>query len=101
MLGMVQELGIRVPGDLAIIGFDNSPMAASPLVFLARIDQCAHRLGQVATEALLSRVDGRRAPLHTLLEPRLVLRRSIGTKVAEERTGAMKRRQKQGKPTAR
>jgi LacI family transcriptional regulator len=76
--GLAHQVGLRVPEDLAIVGYDNSPMCASPLVNLASIDQSGRELGASAAQALLSRLAGRRDPLRILVEPRLVVRPSLG-----------------------
>lgn len=77
LVNIARAEGIRVPEDLAIIGYDNSPLAAMPLVDLSSMDQSGRRLGALAAETLLSRIEGRSAPHHILLEPKLV-RRSSG-----------------------
>jgi LacI family transcriptional regulator len=68
--------GIRVPEDLAIIGYDNSPMAAIPLVGLTSVDQNAAQLGKTAAEMLLGRIDGRQEARHLLIEPHVETRGS-------------------------
>ena len=77
LLGLAHKAGIRVPEDLAIIGYDNSPIAASPVVDLTSIDQDGRGLGRLAAQALLSRIAGRLEPEHRLVEPRLILRSSV------------------------
>lgn len=76
LVNYAHELGIRVPDDLAIIGYDNNPIAALPLIDLSSIDQDGPRMGRVAAEILLGRIKGRRTPEHILIEPTLVLRGS-------------------------
>ncbi len=71
------QLGIRVPEDLALVGYDNNPVASLPLIDLASIDQDGHRMGRVAAEALLTRIGGRSVAEHILIEPRLIPRRSL------------------------
>jgi LacI family transcriptional regulator len=68
--------GIRVPDDLAIAGFDNSSVAALPMIDLTSIDQDGYGLGRAAAEALLSRLGGRKETSHVLITPRLVVRSS-------------------------
>ena len=68
---------LRLPEDLALIAFGNSPVAAEPVIDLASMDQAGQRLGQVAAEALLTRIAGRTAPHHLLLEPTVVHRSSL------------------------
>jgi LacI family transcriptional regulator len=77
LIGEAHRLGIRVPEDLAVIGYDNSPIAALSMVDLSSVDQDGPRLGKLAAEALFSRIKGRHIPEHILIEPRLVRRGSI------------------------
>lgn len=76
LLGEAHRLGVRVPGDLALIGYDNSSTAALPMVNLTSIDQDGHRMGRVAAQALLTRIGGRSVAEHIRIEPKLVLRNS-------------------------
>jgi LacI family transcriptional regulator len=78
LLGMASERGLRVPGDLAVVGYDNSSTAALPQLSLSSIDQSGPELGARAAEVLLERVTGRREPRHLLLEPHLIRRSSVG-----------------------
>lgn len=77
VLTMAGEMGVRVPEDLAIVGYDNSSVAALGLVNLASIDQSGRELGQAAAHALLTRIEGRHQPEHILQAPSLVRRRSL------------------------
>jgi LacI family transcriptional regulator len=77
VLNVARQLGLRVPEDLAVIAYDNSPVAALPLIDLASIDQSGYRLGQLAGEALLSRIGGRKTAQHVLIEPSLAIRSSF------------------------
>ena len=79
LLVAARSAGVRVPKDLAIIGFDNSPTASLAPIDLASIDQSAHELGEIATRTLMSRINGRTAPLHLETQPTLVPRGSLGT----------------------
>ena len=69
--------GIRVPEELAIIGYDNSPNAGLSMVDLASVDQNGPRLGKLAAEALFSRIGGRSTAEHILIDPRLIARGSF------------------------
>lgn len=77
LLNIAAEMGVRVPDELAVIGYDNSPTAALSLINLASIDQAAHELGALATKTLLSRIEGRREPARLLTTPSLVHRASV------------------------
>jgi LacI family transcriptional regulator len=71
---------IRVPEDIAIIGYDNTNVAALTPINLASIDQSGRRIGSLATETLLSRIAGRTNASHLLIEPTLVERSSLTSK---------------------
>ncbi len=76
LLSEAHRLGVKVPQDLALIGYDNSPMVHFSMVNLTSVDQDGPRLGKLAAEALFSRIGGRSAPEHILIEPALIQRSS-------------------------
>ncbi|UJW77089.1 LacI family DNA-binding transcriptional regulator [Rhizobium sp. SL42] len=91
LLNMASEMKVRVPEDLAVIGYDNSPTAALSLVDLASIDQSGRALGVLATETLLSRIEGRVQPMALKTNPILVARRSLcETRALQHRPSAVK-----------
>lgn len=77
VINIAAQMGLRVPQDVAIIGYDNSSPGAMPLIGLASVDQKAHRLGVLAGQTLLSRIGGRSDANHLILEPSLVERSSF------------------------
>jgi DNA-binding LacI/PurR family transcriptional regulator len=79
-LERAQELGADVPGDLAIVTYDDEVAAASDPPLTAVCPQ-KHRLGQLAAELALSRLaDGAERPVHRVeLWPTLIVRESCGT----------------------
>jgi LacI family transcriptional regulator len=86
LLGLAAERGIGVPGDLSVVGFDNSRIAALPQIALTSIDQGGATLGSLVGEVLLERINGRTEPRHDLVAPTLVRRDSVS--VPEGRAGA-------------
>ncbi|GGB22579.1 LacI family transcriptional regulator [Flexivirga endophytica] len=67
--------GRRVPRDLSIIGFDDTPEAAHYLPPLTTIRQDFHMVGRRAVDSLLSALDG--TPKHgRSIHPKLVVRDS-------------------------
>lgn len=76
VVNIARTMGVSVPGDIAVVGYDNSPVAALPLIGLSSVDQQGRRLGELAARALLGRIEGRSTPLHIEVEPHLVLRSS-------------------------
>jgi LacI family transcriptional regulator len=53
-----QEAGLRVPDDLSVVGFDNIPEAVYINPGLTTIDQSVDKMGYVATEMLVSLIQG-------------------------------------------
>ncbi len=72
--------GARVPDDLAIVGFDDLPVAAYAEVPLTTIGHPAAEAGRQAAEILLADIDaGEVSPPKTVvLEPDLIVRDSCG-----------------------
>jgi LacI family transcriptional regulator len=58
-----RALGLSVPGDLSIVGFDDLPQAAASTPPLTTARQPLHDMGRAATRALLSLISGQ--PLAT------------------------------------
>jgi len=77
VLNRAHDLGINVPQQLSVVGYDNTPVAQMPLVGLTSVEQHGARLGQQAAETLLTRIEGRTDAQHFLLQPELMRRRSI------------------------
>jgi LacI family transcriptional regulator len=72
----LRERGLRVPDDVAIVGFDNSPYATRGPVGLTTIAQPSKQMGVVMADLLLRRLAGEQVDTVTLLETSLVVRES-------------------------
>ena len=70
------SLGLSVPADLAVVGYDDSPTSGHPLVGLSSVNQSGERLGELAADALIERLAGRVQERHDMLAPKLVARAS-------------------------
>jgi LacI family transcriptional regulator len=71
------ELGLHVPADLSVVGFDNIPESALCVPPLTTVEQPIRKMGERSIELLLSLIRGER-PLvtHITLETNLVIRQS-------------------------
>lgn len=87
LIGLAAELGLSVPGDLAVVGHDNTPYCSLPQNSLTSVDQSGRLLGQQAAKLLLSRLGGRTASQHYVVTPTLVPRRSSSSTDASLRAG--------------
>jgi DNA-binding LacI/PurR family transcriptional regulator len=74
----VLDRGWRVPGDVAMIGFDGIERGEYAPVPLTTIRQPVDAIGAKAVEHLLARIEGRSIPVRTILHPQLIVRESCG-----------------------
>ena len=69
--------GIRVPWQLAVVGFDDALVAQQAPVPLTTVHQPLYRVGRQAVELLMAQMQGA-SPQSAVLPARLVVRRSCG-----------------------
>ncbi|GII79988.1 HTH-type transcriptional regulator MalR [Sphaerisporangium rufum] len=75
----VRQAGLRVPEDVSVVGFDDSPMTAYLDPPLTTLRQPVRDMGLAAVASLLDEIRGLPAPRTELLHrPELVVRRSTG-----------------------
>jgi len=73
----LQEQGLRVPQDVSVMGFDDIPGAAFHFPSLTTVRQPLNRMGEVAAQSLLERIEGKKEyPSEIAIEPELVVRES-------------------------
>jgi LacI family transcriptional regulator len=77
VLEVAQELGLSVPKDLSLIGFDNIPETYQTTPRLTTVDQSIQEMGSLATRMLLSILRGEELAAKQCTVPtRLVVRES-------------------------
>ena len=74
-LRLLHERGRKVPQDMALVGFDDLPMAAQTVPQLTTVRQDIAGGAQAMVASLLKRIAGEAAP-STVMEPQLVVRES-------------------------
>lgn len=75
----LNALGVRVPEDVALVGFDDLPAAMVGQPFLTVVSQPAYEMGHRAVELLLEQLGHHeQAPQEIVLPTELIVRRSSG-----------------------
>jgi LacI family transcriptional regulator len=76
---VARSLGLSIPGDVSVIGFDNIPESALTAPPLTTIDQSIQEMGRQAVELLIDLIEGNaERPGQVTLPTRLVVRQSCG-----------------------
>lgn len=77
------DLGISIPGELSVVGYDNSYLAGIGLINLTSVDAAGYGTGLAAAQALVRRIAAPETPgTETLLAPELVIRGSSAAPAA-------------------
>ena len=75
-LRVLREAGLRVPEDVALVGFDDSAVCRHTDPALTSVNQPVEEMGRVMADLLLARIAGEPVPRQTVLPTRLVVRAS-------------------------
>lgn len=79
-LGVIQALvmtgSLRVPEDIALIGYDDIDFAGAAVVPLSSVRQPATEIGATAVKLLMNEADGDHGPEQVVFQPTLVSRAS-------------------------
>lgn len=76
ILKAADELGVRVPDDLSLLGFDNTPFAALNRIDLTTIGQPLELIGEMSAKIILKLIRGEEAERVTILRPELIIRKT-------------------------
>jgi len=73
------EMGIEVPGDVSVIGFDNIVFSDSLKIPLTTVDTSTYLIGEKAADLLIKQIADRENPLNEqiVLEPKLIHRNTV------------------------
>jgi len=55
----IRESGLSIPGDIAVIGFDDIPFASFPEIQLTTIAQPKYQMGRIAADILLEQINNK------------------------------------------
>jgi DNA-binding LacI/PurR family transcriptional regulator len=74
-LGAIKARNLAVPGDISVVGYDNSSLAKSRYLELTSVDNRSDLVGMEVAKALLERInDPATSTQRRLIEPHLVVR---------------------------
>jgi LacI family transcriptional regulator len=84
-ISTLEERGLQIPQDIALVSFDDLPNTSQIFPFLTVVTQPVYDMGMNAAQLLLSRLgsDVRLRPRHVVLPVRLVVRHSCGSQRAD------------------
>lgn len=82
-MSAIEERGLTIPGDISLVGYDNTRLSGLGHIALTTIDQPRFEMGRRAVTMAIERIEGNRTtPESVVLEPRLVPRNTTGTPAA-------------------
>ncbi len=85
-LQAIHELKLRIPEDIAIVGFDDMPWAISLNPPLTAVAQPTRDLGRTAAQLLLERIENPDRPVRkVILQPTLKVRASCGSMLKQSK----------------
>ena len=80
----VLEKGMRIPDDVALVGFDDIEMSSQSAITLTTVRQPTFEIGEKAFEILLSKLNGNTKNFRYLFKPKLIVRKSCGSPLHDE-----------------
>jgi LacI family transcriptional regulator len=81
----LQDSGLKVPEDIALVGFDDLPLAALTKIRLTTIRQPILQIGTSGVELLIDLIEnGTQPPRKHILETELIIRDSCGAKLRQK-----------------
>src|SRR5215469_15658908 len=75
-LRALRDSGFRVPEDVSVVGFDDINSAAFQIPSLTTVRQPLDKMGAIAGEILIQRIQGAADPVEVMVDPELVIRES-------------------------
>ena len=77
LVGKTGRQGLKIPQDIAVVGFTNSQIAVLTDPGLTSVDQKGNEMGQIAAQMLLDRIENLNLPVQNkIITSELVIRGS-------------------------
>jgi len=83
VIDAIEELGMNIPEDVAVVGFDDTEFASHLRTKLTTVSQRKYEMGNLAVQILIDYIERKEKNyIHkVILEPKLVIRESCGQKL--------------------
>jgi LacI family transcriptional regulator len=81
IMHVADEMGLKVPRDLSLVGFDGTPFSSFVIPALSTIRRQTDEMSMLGTQKLLSMIDGGEdaaRAFETMVSPQFVPRQSTG-----------------------
>jgi LacI family transcriptional regulator len=82
----MNELGLRVPQDVAVVGFDDIPQASFAIPGLTTIHQPLYEIGKLACERMVELIHNKVSRVQEVIPIYLTVRESCGARLKEAPT---------------
>ena len=85
VIDAVEELGLHIPEDIALVGFDDTEFASNQRVKLTTVSQRKYEMGNLSVQILIDYFERKETDYthRVILEPRLIIRESCGQKLRQ------------------
>ncbi|MFB0521353.1 MAG: substrate-binding domain-containing protein, partial [Desulfatiglandales bacterium] len=83
VIDAVEELGLHIPGDIALVGFDDTEFASNQRIRLTTVSQRQYEMGNLGVQILIDYIERKETDYthKVILEPRMIIRESCGQKL--------------------
>lgn len=86
LMHVLGRAGVDIPGDLSVVGYDDSHLSHLSHIDLTTVRQDADRIAEHAVQLAIARLDDNTIPLReTVLDPKLVVRGTTGPPPGQRR----------------
>jgi LacI family transcriptional regulator len=80
-LEAIMDMGLKVPEDIALVGFNDVETASLPSIALTTVSLNAYEMGRLGAQRLIDKIEkkkGYKKKFQVVLEPELIIRKSCG-----------------------
>jgi len=86
------ELGLKIPEDLAIVGFDDTIFSSNSKIRLTTVSQRKYEMGERGVQILIDLIEHQQSDYinQVVLEPRLIIRESCGRNLPKNKSVLLK-----------